>query len=117
MIFLLRLTTPRETLLTLPISRVENACLLVAPCAPVFRLLFSLVSKTGARNLGYPWYGNQSGARGQALELETVPHTQVKGTVVMSTVDKDTPPEQPPAGEAVIIRTDIMVEYASERTA
>ncbi|RAH75113.1 uncharacterized protein BO66DRAFT_467712 [Aspergillus aculeatinus CBS 121060] len=99
------------------LAKVENACLLVAPCAPVFRLLFSLVSKTGARNLGYPWYGNQSGARGQALELETVPHTQVKGTVVMSTVDKDTPPEQPPAGEAVIIRTDIMVEYASERTA
>ncbi|OJJ95002.1 hypothetical protein ASPACDRAFT_48450 [Aspergillus aculeatus ATCC 16872] len=99
------------------LAKVENACLLIAPCAPVFRLLFSLASKTGAQNLGYPWYGNQSGARGQALELETVPHTQVKGTVVMSTVGKDTQPEQPPASEAVIIRTDIMVEYASERTA
>ncbi|PYI32138.1 hypothetical protein BP00DRAFT_160282 [Aspergillus indologenus CBS 114.80] len=94
--------------------KIENACLLIAPCAPVFRLLFSLVLKTGARNLGYPWYGNQSGSGGQALELETVPHTQVQGTVVMSTMDKNTRTEP---SEAVIIRTDIMVEYGAERTA
>ncbi|RAH86730.1 hypothetical protein BO86DRAFT_394529 [Aspergillus japonicus CBS 114.51] len=94
--------------------KIENACLLIAPCAPVFRLLFSLVLKTGAQNSGYPWYGNQSGSGGQALELETVPHTQVQGTVVMSTMDKNTRSEP---SEAVIIRTDIMVEYGSERTA
>ncbi|PYH77641.1 hypothetical protein BO82DRAFT_406071 [Aspergillus uvarum CBS 121591] len=94
--------------------KIENACLLIAPCAPVFRLLFSLVLKTSVRNSGYPWYGNQSGSGGQALELETVPHTQVQGTVVMSTMDKNSQTEP---SEAVIVRTDIVVEYGSERTA
>ncbi|PYI18995.1 hypothetical protein BO99DRAFT_334100, partial [Aspergillus violaceofuscus CBS 115571] len=121
-------------------AKIENYSILLATCAPIIRLLVSSVSNNESTSKDYPGSGNRSGGASQGLELNTVVHTQNQntlvltmpvqdthkghcfdarsdwnhGTVVMSTMDKNTRSEP---SEAVIIRTDIMVEYGSERTA
>ncbi|RAL07124.1 uncharacterized protein BO97DRAFT_447080 [Aspergillus homomorphus CBS 101889] len=108
--------------------QIENFRLMLATCAPVIRLLLSIVTKNGSPTSGYPCYGNQSNAQGQALELNMVPHTHDKGTVVAITA-QDTrgnshsleqfPSEDQAVGGShgtnVTIRTDIVVEYDLDR--